>query len=67
MALTRAELEYMTRMPNEIRALRKSIDSLVEVLKPISAAYNTEVQIDPAGIQRQLELLENNVKLANSH
>lgn len=63
--MTRAELEYMTRMPNEIRALRKSIDSLTEVLKPIAAAYQTEISIDMDGLKHQLELLEKNPIISN--
>lgn len=47
--LTRAELEYMTRMPNEIHRLSKSINNLVEILKPISEACKNhpECSIEP--------------------
>lgn len=47
--MTRLEQEYMTRMPNEVRDLRKSIDKLVEVLQPIFEACKNrpEVGVDP--------------------
>lgn len=43
--MTVLEKEYMTRMPNEIRELRKSIKNLTEVLKQIIAG-RYEVRVD---------------------
>ena len=51
--MTRLEQEYMTRMPNEVRRLRESIDKLVEVLQPISEACKNhpEISVDPLSPQ----------------
>ena len=43
--MTRLEQEYMTRMPNEVRRLRESIDKFTEVLKPISEAVKNRPEI----------------------
>ena len=55
--MTRAELEYMTRMPNEVRRLRESIDKLAEILKPISDACKNhpECNINPEAITDSLD------------
>jgi len=55
--MTVLEKEYMTRMPNEIRRLRESIDKLAEILKPISDACKNhpECNIDPEAITDSLE------------
>lgn len=47
--MTVLEKEYMTRMPNEVRRLRESIDKLVEVLQPISEACKNhpDISVDP--------------------
>ncbi len=55
--MTVLEQEYMRRMPNEIRELRKSIDNLAEILKPIAEKCKTEIGIDPERIVENIKAL----------
>lgn len=52
--ITVLEKEYMTRMPNELRNLSKSINNLAEVLRPISEACKNhpEYGIDQSAVER---------------
>ena len=59
--MTVLEKEYMTRMPNEIRELRKSIENLTEVLRPIAERYKVGVDLglDPGRFIENINSLVN--------
>lgn len=40
--MTVLEKEYMTRMPNEVRRLRESVDELTDVLRTIATALTIQ-------------------------
>jgi len=60
--MTVLEKEYMTRMPNEIRELRKSIENLTEVLRRIiDGRYEVGVDLglDPDRFTENIKTLVN--------
>lgn len=58
--LTKAELQYMTRVPNEIRRLSESIENLAEAIKPISEACKNHpgINVDPQAVTDILNGIE---------
>lgn len=60
--MTVLEKEYMTRMPNEIRELRKSIENLTEVLRQIIAGryeVGVDLGLDPDRFTENINALVN--------